>query len=94
MHITPGDVAMLGLAGFVALGAAEVNSELEVSVETTAVRIGCPACGVITRSHGRREVMVRDVDAFGQQPGCGGVNAPGAATSRTVQRTPGPGSIR
>jgi transposase len=67
MQSTPSDVVMLGLSGFVVLGVAEVDGELEVSIETTAVRIGCPECGVIARSHGRREVLIRDVDAFGRR---------------------------
>jgi transposase len=67
MQSTPGDVVMLGLPGFVVLGVAEVDGELEIGVETTAVRVGCPECGVIARSHGRREVLVRDVDAFGRR---------------------------
>jgi transposase len=67
MQSTSGDVVMLGLSGFVVLGVAEVDGELEVSIETTAVRVGCTACGVIAHSHGRREVVVRDVDAFGRR---------------------------
>jgi zinc-finger of transposase IS204/IS1001/IS1096/IS1165 len=67
MQPRSGDVVMLGLAGFVVLGVAEVHGELEISVETTAVRVGCPACGVIAPSHGRRQVVVRDVDAFGRR---------------------------
>lgn len=64
---TPGDVVMLGLAGFVVLGVADVDGELEVRVETTASRVGCPECGVVAWSHDRRDVLVRDVDAFGRR---------------------------
>jgi transposase len=67
MQSTSGDVVMLGLPGFVVLGVAEVDGELEISVETATVRVGCPHCGVIARLHGRREVLVRDVDAFGRR---------------------------
>ena len=55
---------MLGLPGFVVLGVDEVDEELEVVVETTACRVGCPRCGVIAALHDRRETLVRDVDAF------------------------------
>ena len=60
----PGDVVMLGLPDFVVLGVDEVDDELEVVVETTACRVGCPRCGVIAALHDRRETLVRDVDAF------------------------------
>jgi transposase len=57
---------MLGLPGFRVLGAAEVDGELETVIETAAGRDWCRACGVRARSHARREVLVRDVDAFGR----------------------------
>ena len=64
---TPCDVVMLGLAGFVVLEARQVDGELELLIETSAGRVGCPECGVIAWSHDRREVLVRDVGAFGQR---------------------------
>jgi transposase len=57
---------MLGLPGFRVLGAGEVDGELETLIETTAGRDWCRGCGVRARSHARREVLVRDVDAFGR----------------------------
>ncbi len=60
----PGEVVMLGLPGFVVLGVAQIDGELEVAVETTAPRVGCPQCGVIAALHDRRETLIRDVDAF------------------------------
>ena len=60
------DVVMLGLPGFRVLEAVDVDGELETLVETTAGRDWCRACGVLARSHARREVLVRDVDAFGR----------------------------
>jgi transposase len=59
-----GDVVMLGLPGFAVLSVDEIDGELEVAVETIAVRVGCPRCGVIAALHDRRETVVRDVDAF------------------------------
>jgi transposase len=53
-------------SGFAVLAVAEIDGELEVLVETTAARVGCLECGVIAWSHDRREVVVRDVDAFGR----------------------------
>ena len=55
---------MLGLPGFVVLSVDEIDAELEVAVETTASRVGCPRCGVIAALHDRRGTLVRDVDAF------------------------------
>jgi transposase len=43
------------------------NGELEVTVETTATRRGCPDCGVVASLHDRRETVVRDVCAFGRR---------------------------
>ncbi|MDP8962037.1 MAG: transposase family protein, partial [Actinomycetota bacterium] len=60
----PGEVVMLGLADFVVLGVDEIDDELEVTVETTAARVGCPRCGVMAVLHDRRQTLVRDVDAF------------------------------
>lgn len=57
---------MLGLAGFVLLGAVEDGGELHVAVETTASRAACPQCGVWARSKGRKVVQVRDMPAGGR----------------------------
>jgi transposase len=58
--------AMLGLAGFVVLAAGEAGGELELLVETTSRREGCPACGVLAVPHGRRPHLVRDIPAAGR----------------------------
>jgi transposase len=58
--------AMLGLAGFVVLAAGEAAGELELLVETTARRAGCPRCGVVAVPHGRRPHLVRDIPASGR----------------------------
>ncbi len=58
------DVVMLGFDGFAVLAAREVDGEVEVVVETTAKRVGCPECGVIAHAHARRDVVVRDGAVF------------------------------
>jgi len=55
---------MLGFAGFAVLEAREVDGDVELVVETTARRVGCPECGVIASAHDRREVVVRDGSVF------------------------------
>jgi len=51
---------LVGLDGFRVLDVM-VGPELEVTIETTADRVGCPRCGVIARLHDRREHVVRDM---------------------------------
>ena len=60
------DAVMLGLAGLRVLEAGQVDGELELTVETTADRAWCRACGVAAASKDRKTVGVRDADAFGQ----------------------------
>lgn len=62
----PADVVMLGMSNFRVLQASEVDGELEALVETVTDRDWCRECGVRAQSHARREVVVRDVDAFGR----------------------------
>ncbi len=57
---------MLGLPGFRVLEAREVGSELELVIETTAARGWCRECGVQAAPKGRRDTLVRDIDAFGR----------------------------
>ncbi len=42
------------------------DGEWWLAVETTADRVGCPACGVRAVGHGRRRVQVRDLPIAGR----------------------------
>ena len=46
--------------------AAEVGGELELVVETTAARTGCPGCGVVASLHDRKAWSVRDLPIAGR----------------------------
>jgi transposase len=61
------DVVVLGLPEFRLLEAAEVDGELELTVETAVEAGWCRTCGVRARSKGRYETLVRDVAAFGRR---------------------------
>jgi hypothetical protein len=50
---------LLGLPGFRIVTAVETSDELVVTVETTADRIGCSACGVRAEAQDRVRVDVR-----------------------------------
>jgi len=58
--------ALLGLDGFRVLEVIETAVEVVITVETTAVVVGCPACGVRARAHDRMPVAVRDLACFGR----------------------------
>jgi transposase len=62
----PVDVVLLGLSEFVVLDAREVDRELELVVETTAVEGWCRECGAQAAPKDRRDTLVRDIDAFGR----------------------------
>jgi transposase len=57
-------VTMLGLPGLVVLAVDQIDGEIETTVETTATRAWCRSCGVRAVGHGRREIVVRDIDVF------------------------------
>lgn len=46
---------LVGLVGFHVIDVADDGAGLSVTVESPAGLTGCPACGVIAYSHGRRE---------------------------------------
>jgi hypothetical protein len=77
---------MLGLPGLVVLAVEVTDGEIETTVETTRTKAWCRSCGVRAVGHGRREVVVRDIDVFDRHARCGGASASGAAPSRRVRR--------
>ena len=60
------DAALLGLDGFVVLGFADVDGELELLIETTADLVACPGCGAVARPKDRRPTWVRDLPLAGR----------------------------
>jgi transposase len=60
------NAVLLGLDGFVVLGSAELDGELELLVETTADLVGCPGCGAVARAKDRRPTWVRDLPLAGR----------------------------
>lgn len=77
------------MPGFVVLGVEETNGELEVKVETTGSRTGCPRCGVIAALHDRRVTGYDTSTRSTGRCGCGGASGCGAAMSRCAHRSPG-----
>lgn len=63
---SPDGPARLGLDGFEAVAAAEVDGELHELIETTAAQVGCPGCGVVAVSDSRRRAWVRDLPSGGR----------------------------
>lgn len=53
--------ALVGLDGFVVLAQVDLDGEWWVKIETTAVVVGCAACGARAVGHGRRLIQVRDL---------------------------------
>jgi transposase len=54
------------MAGFVVRAQTLEDGEWWLLVETTADRVGCPACGCRAVDHGRRDVQVRDMRIAGR----------------------------
>src|SRR5919112_2040637 len=85
------DAALLGLDGFVVLGRAEVDGELELLVETTADLVGCPGCGAVARAKDRRPTWVRDLPLAGRPSGAGALSPATVVAGRpAARRTPHP----
>lgn len=61
-----GATALLGLGGLVVLAAIEHDGEVWLEVETTAVVMACPSCGMRATGNGRRRVKVRDLAVSGR----------------------------
>ena len=58
--------AMLGLEGFTVLTVVEGPAELVITIETTAVVVGCVSCGVRAQAHDRMLIEIRDLACFGR----------------------------
>src|SRR5436305_12012893 len=58
--------ALLGLDGFRVLEVSEGSDEVVITVETTAVVVGCGRCGVRAEAHDRMPVEIRDLACFGR----------------------------
>jgi transposase len=58
--------ALLGLDGFRVLTVTETAAELVIEIETTAVVVGCGACGTRAEAHERMAVAIRDLACFGR----------------------------
>ena len=57
---------LVGLGGFHVLEVTEGQDGLRVVVESAPAPMGCPRCGVLVHSHGRRDVVVVDTPCFGR----------------------------
>lgn len=59
---------LVGLAGLhvIAVSVDDEDGVLVVTVESPPRRVGCPACGVVASSHGRRDVTYIDTPCFGR----------------------------
>ena len=57
---------LVGLDGFHVVDVDAGDGRLTVTVETTPAPAGCPGCGVVAHSHGRRVHTLVDTPAFGR----------------------------
>ena len=57
---------LVGLEGFHVIDVTQHKAGLRVVVESPPELMGCPVCGVIAYSHGRREVRLVDTPCFGR----------------------------
>ena len=56
---------LVGLPGVHVIGVDRRPAGLVVEVESPPAMMGCPTCGVVARSHGRRTVTLVDIPCFG-----------------------------
>jgi transposase len=56
----------VGLDGLHVVGVERNDAGLTVTVETASRPGGCPVCGVVAESHGRRRVKLVDTPCFGR----------------------------
>lgn len=56
----------MGLEGFHVIDVVERHGRLRVVVESPPGPMGCPGCGVISGSRGRRDVVLVDAPSFGR----------------------------
>ena len=58
---------LVGLDGLHLIGVdRDDGGGLRVTVESALAVMGCPACGVVASSHGRRTVRLVDAPSFGR----------------------------
>ena len=57
---------LVGLEGLHVLDVVAADEHLRVRVESPPGLMGCPTCGVVALSHGRREVQLIDAPCFGR----------------------------
>ncbi|WP_344251840.1 transposase family protein [Humibacillus xanthopallidus] len=57
---------LVGLEGLHVVEVVQAEEHLRVRVESPPGPMGCPACGVVALSHGRREVELIDAPCFGR----------------------------
>jgi transposase len=57
---------LLGLDGFEVTAAEVIDHEWRLAVQTTAITVGCTACGTQARLHARRTMRVRDLPIGGR----------------------------
>lgn len=57
---------LVGIPGFHVIDVSEHAGVVRVVVESAPGPVGCSLCGVVARSHGRRDVSLIDVPCFGR----------------------------
>src|SRR3954469_5146047 len=80
---------LVGLPGLHVVAVENVQGRhgetLLVSVESPPVVMGCPRCGVVARSHGRRMVELIDTPCFGSPGRLRGRKRPGTCPDRRAR---------